>query len=319
MNALFPWVPAQVAALETPTGYRDPFTGAAIDAAAAAAIRAEWQRIIDANRSISVACGMAWWKRARIAQFLWADNRPPLAFIDVAQAAVAKAAGSDIAVWPSRMSAGLEAAAGDRLVRIEDGFIRSIGLGADLHPPLSIVVDHSGIYYDPTRPSDLETTLATADFTPDLVARAEALIETIVTRGISKYESEAPIAASAPRARRTILVTGQVEDDMSVRLGGAGIASNLELLSGKFVIEVKQTGFNKATAVRALMTHPPFNGRIPVFIGDDTTDEPVFPVIPEFHGSGFSVGRRVPGVPGHFDTPSDVRRWLQILAVGTTP
>jgi len=71
--------------------------------------------------------------------------------------------------------------------------------------------------------------------------------------------------------------------------------------------------------VRALMTHPPFNGRIPVFIGDDTTDEPVFPVIPEFHGSGFSVGRRVPGVPGHFDTPSDVRRWLQILAVGTTP
>ena len=230
MNALFPWVPAQVAALETPTGYRDPFDGTAIDAAAAAAIRAEWQRIIDANRSISVACGMAWWKRARIAQFLWADNRPPLAFIDVAQAAVAKAAGSDIAVWPSRMSAGLEAAAGDRLVRIEDGFIRSIGLGADLHPPLSIVVDHSGIYYDPTRPSDLETTLATADFTPDLVARAEALIETIVTRGISKYESEAPIAASAPRARRTILVTGQVEDDMSVRLGGAGIASNLELL-----------------------------------------------------------------------------------------
>jgi trehalose 6-phosphate phosphatase len=94
---------------------------------------------------------------------------------------------------------------------------------------------------------------------------------------------------------------------------------NLELLPGKFVVEIKQVGFNKATAVRSLMQHPPFKGRKPVFIGDDLTDEPVFPVIPEFGGRGFSVGRRVPGVPGHFDTPSDVRRWLQILAVGTTP
>jgi len=51
----------------------------------------------------------------------------------------------------------------------------------------------------------------------------------------------------------------------------------------------------------------------------DTTDEPVFPVIPEFGGLGFSVGRRIPGVPGHFDRPHDVRRWLEILAVGTTP
>ena len=94
---------------------------------------------------------------------------------------------------------------------------------------------------------------------------------------------------------------------------------NLELLPGKFVIEVKQTGFNKATAVCALMGHAPFRGRKPVFIGDDTTDEPVFPVIPKFGGRGFSVGRRLHGVAGHFDKPADVRRWLEILAVGTTP
>jgi trehalose 6-phosphate phosphatase len=67
------------------------------------------------------------------------------------------------------------------------------------------------------------------------------------------------------------------------------------------------------------MKHAPFAGRRPIFIGDDTTDEPVFPVIPEFGGLGFSVGRRVAGVPGHFDRPRDVRRWLEILAVGTTP
>jgi len=93
----------------------------------------------------------------------------------------------------------------------------------------------------------------------------------------------------------------------------------LELLQGKSVVEIKQSGFNKATAVREVMKHAPFAGRRPLFVGDDTTDEPVFPVIPEFGGLGFSVGRRIPGVPGHFDRPHDVRRWLEILAVGTTP
>ena len=96
-------------------------------------------------------------------------------------------------------------------------------------------------------------------------------------------------------------------------------SDNLELLPGKFVVEIKQVGFSKATAVRALMAHKPFAGRKPVFIGDDTTDEPVFPVIPDFGGEGFSVGRRVAGVRGHFGKPADVRRWLETLAVGTTP
>ncbi len=181
------------------------------------------------DRDIRVACGMAWWKRKRIAQFLTAPGRDPLVFTNDAEAAVAAADGGRIAIWPSRMPAGLEMA-GDRLVQVEDGFIRSIGLGADLHPPLSIVVDRSGIYYDPHRPSDLETILATADFPPTLTARSEALIETIVARGISKYAQQAPVAPSRPRARRTVLVPGQVEDDRSVRLGGADVSGNLDLL-----------------------------------------------------------------------------------------
>jgi trehalose 6-phosphate phosphatase len=93
----------------------------------------------------------------------------------------------------------------------------------------------------------------------------------------------------------------------------------LELLFGKSVVEIKQTGFNKATAVREVMKHAPFKGRRPIFIGDDTTDEPVFPVIPDFGGLGFSVGRNVPGVDGCFEQPKDVRRWLKSQAFGTTP
>jgi capsular polysaccharide export protein len=224
----FPW--ARVDLGDAARGWQSPFTGEKITAAAAAAIVADWHRIDAANRPIMVASGMAWWKRAQIARFLWASGRASLAFEDTTPGALAKAGAGTIAAWPSRMPAGLDAAAGDRLVRVEDGFIRSIGLGADLHPPLSIVVDAQGIYYDPTRPSELETILETTDFTPDLLARAEALIATIVTRGISKYASAGPIAPAAPRARRTVLVTGQVEDDMSVRLGGAGVAGNLDLL-----------------------------------------------------------------------------------------
>jgi len=94
---------------------------------------------------------------------------------------------------------------------------------------------------------------------------------------------------------------------------------NLELLLGKSVVEIKQLGFNKATGVRQLMGHAPFRGRTPVFVGDDVTDEPVFPMIPEFGGAGFSVGRRIAGAQGHFGKPADVRRWLDILAFGTAP
>lgn len=84
----------------------------------------------------------------------------------------------------------------------------------------------------------------------------------------------------------------------------------VEILPGKLVVEVKATGVSKALAVSELMTYPPFKERHPIFIGDDTTDEPVFGVIPRFGGLGFSVGRVVAGVNGHFDKPEAVRSWL---------
>jgi len=88
----------------------------------------------------------------------------------------------------------------------------------------------------------------------------------------------------------------------------------VEVLPGKAVLEVKPSGFSKATGVRALMAHPPFKGRCPIFIGDDTTDESVFAIMPELAGIGFSVGREVAGVAGHFDAPANVRAWLEQLA-----
>jgi len=87
----------------------------------------------------------------------------------------------------------------------------------------------------------------------------------------------------------------------------------IEVLPGKLVCEIKHSGFTKATGVRELMTHRPFRGRRPVFIGDDVTDETVFAIMPDLGGQGFSVGRRAHGVAGHFDEPRDVREWLAHL------
>ena len=90
----------------------------------------------------------------------------------------------------------------------------------------------------------------------------------------------------------------------------------IEVLPGKCVCEIKLSGFDKATGVRELMTHEPFQGRRPIFIGDDVTDESVFAIMPDLGGLAFSVGRRAQGVTGHFDEPRDVRAWLARLVDG---
>jgi trehalose 6-phosphate phosphatase len=86
-----------------------------------------------------------------------------------------------------------------------------------------------------------------------------------------------------------------------------------ELLLGKAMFEVKRPGINKGESIRKLMAHPPFTGRIPVFIGDDVTDESVFEVLPEIGGKGFSVSRYFPGLTGIFKNPTEVRSALQLL------
>ena len=89
--------------------------------------------------------------------------------------------------------------------------------------------------------------------------------------------------------------------------------ASIEVLPGKCVCEIKHSVFTKATGVLELMTHEPFKGRRPLFIGDDVTDESVFAIMPDLGGIAFSVGRRAKGVAGHFDEPGDVRAWLAHL------
>ncbi|KPF61546.1 capsule biosynthesis protein, partial [alpha proteobacterium AAP81b] len=114
--------------------------------------------------------------------------------------------------------------------RIEDGFIRSAGLGAKLVPPCSIVVDCRGAHFDPSTPSDLEVLLEAGGFDAALLARAERLAAAIVARGITKYNL-AGRPPALPAGRRLVLVPGQVTDDRSVTHGGAGIVDMAQLLA----------------------------------------------------------------------------------------
>jgi trehalose 6-phosphate phosphatase len=91
---------------------------------------------------------------------------------------------------------------------------------------------------------------------------------------------------------------------------------NLAILRGKDVIEIKPRWFNKGTGLKRLMQVKAFAGRTPVFLGDDTTDEDVFRMLPDFGGIGYSVGRQMDGAADVFESPGAVRAWLARLADG---
>jgi capsular polysaccharide export protein len=135
--------------------------------------------------------------------------------------------GTAVAVWGRRPA---PAQATGPVLRIEDGFLRSVGLGADLTRPVSWVIDDLGIYFDATRPSRLEHVLRQHDFDDALCERARALRIAIVNAGLTKYNVGAGQWQRPATARRVVLVPGQVESDASIQWGAASIRTNAELL-----------------------------------------------------------------------------------------
>jgi capsular polysaccharide export protein len=116
------------------------------------------------------------------------------------------------------------------VLRVEDGFLRSVGLGGDLVRPLSWVIDGRGLHYAADAPSDLEALLAGTPFDAALRERAAALRLRIVREGLSKYNVGAGAWQRPAGAARVVLVAGQVEDDAAVRHGAGAVTSNLALL-----------------------------------------------------------------------------------------
>lgn len=220
--------------------YRDPYYGRPVPVETAIEQLTFWRREIDRNRGIAAAAGIAGWKRREVEAMLWPGE--PLSFARSAEEAVrtARAANGAIAVWPSKAPRGLDAAAvaqGVTVHPVEDGFLRSTGLGSDCHPPHSIILDRTGIHLDPTRPSDLEQLIADRSDNPVLIARAERLMRDLIDKGISKYASGGERYERPVSGRRIVLVAGQVEDDLSVKLGAAGVEGNLDLIRRARAVE----------------------------------------------------------------------------------
>ncbi|MEP2783004.1 MAG: capsular polysaccharide biosynthesis protein [Pseudoruegeria sp.] len=138
-----------------------------------------------------------------------------------------------IMVWANKADSTLKAAATATersLYRVEDGFLRSKGLGAALTPPLSLALDDLGIYYDPSHESRLERLINTSGSLPSVaLERAEKLAVSIRAAGLSKYNLESNALPDFPEGHR-ILVPGQVEDDASIQTGCRGVSTNLGLL-----------------------------------------------------------------------------------------
>jgi capsular polysaccharide export protein len=213
----------------------DPFRGTPCGLAEALDILALWKAREAESRGIAACLGMHPTKRDRIRALLAAAGPPPAFATRPSRAvALARARGGALLAWSASAPATLRAeaaAAGVTLRWLEDGFLRSAGLGAAFRPGASFALDTRGPHYDPAVESDLEALLNGTRPDPVLLARAAALRAAIVARGVTKYNlgGAAPVIG-APPGRRRILVPGQVEDDASVRLGGGAIRTNLALL-----------------------------------------------------------------------------------------
>lgn len=188
--------------------------------------------------------GFSYWKHTFIPPFM-PDFKPqnlifinPLPSQNPLELALKKGLNQDceIFIWGKRDFDEIETYAKSNaipLIRVEDGFIRSLGLGSDLTRPYSQVFDDSGIYFDPTSPSQLENILQNTpfdeDFYQDLKQEARELKTLILESKISKYNSDTHTHLCLPQDKLKILVPGQVEDDASIRFG-ANNMTNLALL-----------------------------------------------------------------------------------------
>jgi capsular polysaccharide export protein len=183
------------------------------------------------NRGLTISVGFSPWKRQIVPLYL---RSPAGSVRHVAEMPdlenVPDHAAAKILVWGRK--AEIPAAIADRCARVEDGFLRSRGLGAAFNFPYSWAIDESGIYFDAAAPSDLEK-LLNAGFSPDELSESARLIEALRKNRLTKYNLPTkPISLdrAAIGGRKVILVPGQVEADASIAFGSPDLKSNLALL-----------------------------------------------------------------------------------------
>jgi capsular polysaccharide export protein len=124
--------------------------------------------------------------------------------------------------WPKK-ARDIAIQKGFSFVYVEDGFIRSVGLGANKSKPMSLVFDTRGMHFDRHKVTDLDIILNTTQFTQEQLDLAEK-VSTSLKEGLSKYitvdkKTDLKKTLGITDDKTVILVLGQVEDDMSIAYG----------------------------------------------------------------------------------------------------
>ncbi len=213
------------AALIAYSRYVDPVTGERCEAEQALERLIALRDRADRLAGSWSAVGFAPAKRPPVRRLLNSPKASMRYFMSPSRAAAhAKATDGRLIWWAGKESEATRQAAAafdGPTVRMEDGFIRSRGLGSDFVGALSVALDDQGVYYDPSRPSRLETLIETSDLSPMQLARAAALRTRVVDAGLSKYNLRGQAPTDWPVDRDILLVVGQVENDKSILLGCA--------------------------------------------------------------------------------------------------
>ena len=98
---------------------------------------------------------------------------------------------------------------------------------------------------------------------------------------------------------------------LQVMSDAVAASTGVELLRGKYVFEIKPAGVSKGTAIAAFMQKAPFVGRVPLFAGDDVTDEAGFSAVQSLGGAGIKVGDGETLAHYRCASPAALRQWLQ--------
>ncbi len=174
------------------------------------------------------------WKRAFIHRFVGGEAKKVTYVGRLEQALNKFEPGDGLLIWGRKFEQSLVGLDKRYPVwRIEDGFIRSHGLGVELRRPSSLVIDRQGIYYDATRPSDLENILKQQAFSDSDRRQGHSLIEHMLSNRVSKYNltsATVDIRQGAKLGQNVILVPGQVQSDASLQFGCVDIKTNEALL-----------------------------------------------------------------------------------------
>jgi len=178
-----------------------------------------------------IVFGVCWWNHTSLTTLLKSQGHNPIFTHDFSSAIkLAKQHQSEIIAWASRCTDENIHCAEQQNIKlsfVEDGFLRSVGLGAGLIAAISLVIDKRGIYYNCKKTSDLEWMLENETLTKHHGKRGKSIRQMIVDQRLTKYNlvkqkaqklGQPPLLSRSdfPQGKLVILVPGQVSDDASI-------------------------------------------------------------------------------------------------------